>query len=156
MAILTLADALLNSVLGVKNALADAITASKSIFPLIPTISKISDTAREKDFVLAIIAQNQSRFIGGNIPLDRMQTICGKLDDPNYIYIAAKFLQDECNRDGRDYRKLVDDLVAAGFFTPADTVERGNKSTLATVNKKLGKASTRCYRIKREIFDAQE
>ncbi len=158
MAILTLADAILNAALTDTEVLHidEAIQNTEIIFKFIPTIAEISDTARGKDFVLAIIAQNQSRFIGGNIPLDRMQTICGKLDDREYVYIAAKFLQDECNRDGRDYRKLVDDLVATGFFTPADTVERGNKSALATVNKKLGKASTRCYRIKRELFDGQE
>ena len=156
MAIITLADALLNSVLGNKNVLDDAIIAAKSIFPLIPTTSEISDTARERDFVLSFIAQNQSRFIGGNIPLDRMLMFYGKLDDPSYIYIAAKALQDACNVAGFDYRKLVDDLVADGFFTPADSVEKGNKSMLATVNKKLGKVSTRCYRIKRSIFDGTE
>ena len=156
MAVITLADAILNSVLGNKNVLDDAILAAKAIFPLIPTTSEISDTARERDFVLSFIAQNQSRFIGGNIPLDRMQIFYGKLDDSGYIYIAAKALQDACNIAGFDYRKLVDDLVADGFFTPADTVEKGNKSMLATVNKKLGKVSTRCYRIKRSIFDGEE
>ena len=156
MAIITLADALLNSALGNTNAVDDAIQAAKAVFPLIPNTSEISDTARERDFVLAIIAQNQSRFIGGNIPLDRMQMICGKLDDPNYIYIAAKALQDACAVARFDYRKLVDDLVADGFFTPADSVEKGNKSMLATVNKKLGKVSTRCYRIKRFIFEGNK
>ena len=59
MAIITpLADSLLNSVLGIENALDDAILAAKSIFPLIPTTTEISDTAREKDFVLSFIAQN--------------------------------------------------------------------------------------------------
>ena len=158
MAILTLADALLNFALGedFNTVLQDAKSNAMQIFPLLPTTTEISDTRREKDFVLAIIAQNQSRFIGGNIPLDRMQIICGKLDDREYVYIAAKFLQDECNRDGYDYRKLVSDLVADGFFTPADTIERGNKSTLYTVQKKIGKANTRCYRIKKAIFDGVE
>ena len=158
MAILTLADALLNFTLGedFNTVLQDAKSNAMQIFPLLPTTTEISDTRREKDFVLAIIAQNQSRFIGGNIPLDRMQTICGKLDDREYVYIAAKFLQDECNRDGYDYRKLVSDLVADGFFTPADAIERGNKSTLYTVQKKIGKANTRCYRIKKAIFDGVE
>ena len=163
MAVLTLADALLNLALINKDTqedlslfLDDAKLNADEIFKLLPTTVEISDTARERDFVLSFIAQNQSRFIGGNIPLDRMQKISGKLDSPDYIYIAAKALQDACTDDGYNYRKLVDDLVADGFFTPADTVERGNKSTLATVNKKLGKASTRCYRIKRSIFDGNE
>ena len=156
MAIITLSDSILNSVLGNKNVLDNAILAAKAIFPLIPTTTEISDTARERDFVLSFIAQNQSRFIGGNIPLERMLMFYGKLDDPSYIYIAAKALQDACAVAGFDYRKLVDDLVADDFFTPADTVEKGNKSMLATVNKKLGKVSTRCYRIKRSIFDGNE
>ena len=158
MAILTLADALLNFALGADfdSVLLDAKSNAMQIFPLLPTTAEISDTRREKDFVLAIIAQNQSRFIGGNIPLDRMQTICGKLDDREYVYISAKFLQDECNRDGYDYRKLVSDLIADGFFTPADAIEKGNKSTLYTVQKKIGKANTRCYRIKKAIFDGVE
>ena len=158
MAIITLADALLNAALIDANTLPidNAILAVKPIFSLIPTTTEISDTARERDFVLAIIAQNQSRFIGGNVPLDRMQAFYGKLDDPSYIYIVAKFLQDACIAAGFDYRKLVDDLVADGFFAPADTVEKGNKSKLATVQKKIGKANTRCYRIKRSIFDSEE
>ncbi|MBO4675566.1 MAG: hypothetical protein J5601_05750, partial [Elusimicrobiaceae bacterium] len=118
---------------------------------------EISDTAREKDFVLAIIAQNQNRLIGGNVPLDRMQTISGKLNDNDgYTYISAKFLQDECSRDGRDYHKLADDLVAIGFFVPADTIEKGRKKTRDTVNKKLGKTSTRCYRISNDILNEGE
>ena len=158
MAVLTLADAILNAILTDSSVLPidDAIQAAKFIFLLIPTNAEISDTIRERDFVLAIIAQNQSRFIGGNVPLDRMQAFYGKLDDPEYIYIVAKFLQDACITEGYDYRKLVDDLVADGFFIPADTVEKGNKSKLATVQKKIGKANTRCYRIKRSIFDGDE
>ena len=156
MAILTLADALLNPVLGAKNALADAITTAKSIFPLIPTTTEISDTAKERDFILAIISQNQNRFIGGNVPLDRMQAFYGKLDDPEYIYIAAKVVQDACNTEGFNYHKLVDDLIADGFFTPADTIEKGRRTPLATVKKRLGKVSTRCFRIKRDIFDGDE
>lgn len=156
LAVLTLADAILNAVLNEDSALPidDSIQNANAIFKFIPTTVEISDTAREKDFVLAIIAQNQNRFIGGNIPLDRMLTICGKLNDNDgYTYIAAKFLQDECNRDGRDYHKLADDLVAAGFFVPADTIEKGRKTPLATVNKKLGKASARCYRISNKALN---
>ena len=150
MAVMTLADGLLNSVLGNKNALADSILAAKSIFPLIPTTNEISDTARERDFVLSLIAQNQSRFIGGNVPLDRMQKISGKLDSPDYIYIVAKALQDACTDDGYNYRKLVDDLVADGFFIPADTVEKGRKAPRPCVKQRLGQmAGVWCYRIRK-------
>ena len=159
MAVLTLADAILNSVLTEANALLldDAIQNANMIFKLIPTNVEISDTTREKNFVLAIIAQNQNRFIGGNVPLDRMQTICGKLNDNDgHTYIAAKFLQDECNRNGFDYHKLVTDLIEDGFFIPADTTEKGRKNPLSTVNKKLGKASTRCYKISTQTLNEGE
>lgn len=159
MAVLTLADAILNAVLNDDSALPldDSIQNANAIFKLIPTTVEISDTVREKDFVLAIIAQNQNRLIGGNVPLDRMQTICGKLNDNDgYTYISAKFLQDECIRDGRDYHKLVTDLVATGFFVPADTIEKGRKKTRDTVNKKLGKTSTRCYRISNDSLNESE
>ncbi len=159
MAVLTLADAILNVALNDDATLSldDSIQNANAIFKLIPTTTEISDTVREKDFVLAIIAQNQNRFIGGNVPLDRMQTICGKLNDNDgYTYISAKFLQDECIRDGRDYHKLVTDLVAVGFFVPADTIEKGRKKTRDTVNKKLGKTSTRCYRISNDSLNEGE
>lgn len=159
MAVLTLADAILNAVLNEDSSfpLDDSIQNANAIFKLIPTKVEISDTVREKDFVLAIIAQNQNRLIGGNVPLDRMLTICGKLNDNDgYTYISAKFLQDECIRDGRDYHKLVTDLVAAGFFVPADTIEKGRKKTRDTVNKKLGKTSTRCYRISNDSLNEGE
>ena len=66
------------------------------------------------------------------------------------------FRQDECIRDGRDYHKLVTDLVAVGFFVPADTIEKGRKKTRDTVNKKLGKTSTRCYRISNDSLNEGE
>ena len=148
MAIITLADALLNSVLGNKNVLDDAIIA---IFSLIPTTSEISDTARERDFVLSFIAQNQSRFIGGNIPLDRMQMIYGKLDGVEYVYITVKALQDACKNEGYNYRKLVDDLVADGFFIPADTIEKGRKAPRSCVKQRIGQmAGVWCHRIRQE------
>ena len=151
MAIITLADALLNSVLGNKNVLDDAIIASKAIFSLIPTTSEISDTARERDFVLSFIAQNQSRFIGGNIPLDRMQMIYGKLDGVEYVYITVKALQDACKNEGYNYRKLVDDLVADGFFIPADTIEKGRKAPRSCVKQRIGQmAGVWCHRIRQE------
>ena len=153
-AILTLADGLLNSVLGTNNALADAKVCAKEIFKLIPTIAEISDVAREKEFVRGFVAQNQSRFVGGNVELDRMQAFFGKLD-PDFIYIAAKALQDACNADKFDYKKLVDDLIADGFFSPADTIAKERKAPYPFIQKKLGKINTRCYRIKRFIFDGE-
>jgi uncharacterized protein (DUF927 family) len=152
-AILTLADGLLNSVLGTNNALADAKVCAKEIFKLIPTVAEISDVAREKEFVRGFVAQNQSRFVGGNVELDRMQAFFGKLDEPDYIYITAKALQDACNADKFDYKKLVDDSIADGFFIPSDKIKKGRKTPPATVQKKIGKVNVECYRIPRTAFD---
>ena len=153
-AILTLADGLLNSSLGSNNALAEAKLCAKEIFKLIPTVAETSDVAREKEFVRGFVAQNQSRFVGGNVELDRMQAFFGKLDT-DYIYIATKALQDACNTDKFDYKKLVDDLIAEGFFTPADTTAKERKAPYPFVQKKLGKVNTRCYRIRRATFDGE-
>ena len=156
MAVLTLADAILNAVLNDDSTLPieDSIQNAIAIFKLIPTTTEISDTEREKDFVLAIIAQNQNKFIGGNVPLERMLAIWGKLKDKDgYTYFSAKSLQEACVIAGFDYHKLVSDLVDVGFFVPDDTIEKGRKKTRDTVNKKLGKTSTRCYRISNDSMN---
>lgn len=153
LAVLTLADALLNSVLGNSNAIDDAIIAMQSIFPLIPTTAEISDTAREKDFVLGYIAQSQNRFTGGNVPLDRMQSISGRLDSPDYIYITAMALKQACADAGFDYKKVVTDLVADGFFKPADKIEKGRRTPKNTVPQRVGSGSAPtvpCYRIRKD------
>ena len=156
MAVLTLADALLNAVLSddedFSALLDDAKILAKEIFPLLPTNAEISDTLREKEFVIAFITQNQSRFIGGNVPLERMQAFCGKLDDPKFIYITVAALKKACADEGFDYRKLVSDLVADGFFVPSDTVEKGYKNPRPTVKVWLGKSATNCYRFSTEYF----
>ena len=159
LAVLTLADALLNSVLGNRNAIDDAIIAAQSIFPLIPTTVEISDTAREKDFVLGYIAQSQNRFTGGNVPLDRMQTISGRLDSPDYIYITAMALKQACIDAGFDYKKVVADLVADGFFKPADKIEKGRRTPKNTVPQRVGSGSAPtvpCYRIRKEDCGAKD
>ena len=161
MAVLTLADALLNVVLSEEcedkqedfsALLEDAKILAKEIFPLLPTNAEISDTVREREFVLGFITQNQSRFIGGNVPLERMQMICGKLDDPKFIYITVAALKKACAEEGFDYRKLVSDLVADGFFVPSDTVEKGYKNPRPTVKVWLAKSATNCYRFRTEHF----
>ena len=161
MAVLTLADALLNVVLSEEcedtqedfsTLLEDAKIFAKEIFPLLPTNAEISDTVREREFVLGFITQNQSRFIGGNVPLERMQAFCGKLDDPKFIYITVAALKKACAEEGFDYRKLVSDLVADGFFVPSDTVDKGYKNPRPTVKVWLAKSATNCYRFRAEHF----
>ena len=166
MAVLTIADTLLNSALfGNKimtedgntiKASDDAILNAVKIFPLIPTTAEISDTGREKDFVRGIIAQNQNHFIGGNIEDSKIQGIWGKLYDADgYHYITVQALKDACKKYERDYRKLVTDLVADGFFIPSNRTKKGCKKPLDTVQKKIGKTNAECYRIPQTIFDAE-
>ncbi|MBO4779277.1 MAG: DUF927 domain-containing protein, partial [Selenomonadaceae bacterium] len=165
MAIITLADTLLNSALfgntvkladgRIIKAIDDAVLNAKEIFKLIPTTTEISDTAREKVFILGFIAQNQNRFIGGNVDVDKMQMIYGKLDT-DFIYITVAALKKACADEGFDYRKLVSDLVDDGFFVPSDKIKKGYRKPLTTVQKKIGKANTDCYRIKRHVFDGDE
>ena len=78
-----------------------------------------------------------------------------KLNDQDYIYITVKALKDACDREGFDYRKLVADLIADGFFVPADTIKKGYKKPLATVQKKIGRLNTDCYRVARTTFDGK-
>ena len=159
MAVLTLADALLNAVLSEEcedtqedfsALLEDAKLNAKEIFKLIPTNDEISDTAREREFVLGVVAQSQNSFIGGNVPLERMQVIKGKFDKP-YNYIAVAALKKACAEEGFDYRKLVSDLVADDFFVPSDTVEKGYKKPRPTVKVWLGKGATNCYRFRADF-----
>ena len=165
MAIITLADTLLNSALFGNTvttdnnkkltALEDATLCAKKIFELIPTRVEIDDTPREKEFVLSFIAQNQPCFINGTKENKYMPAVFGKLcdDDDSFTYITLKALKDACDRAGFDYRKLVADLVADGFFMPADKTEKGHKTPLATVQHKIGKTNTRCYRIPKKELD---
>ena len=163
--IITLADALLNSALNINTvqlandttikAIDDAILNAKEIFKLIPTTTEISDTAREKVFILGFIAQNQNRFIGGNVEIDKMQMIYGKFD-LDFIYISVAALKKACVDEGFDYRKFVSDLVEDGFFIPSDKIKKGYRTPLATVQKKIGKANADCYRIRRHVFDGAE
>ncbi len=157
MAVIVLADALLCTALANDESkdtqenfallLDDAKLCAKEIFKLIPTTTEISDTARERDFVLGFIAQNQNRFIGGSVALEKILMVCGQFTD-EYIYITVAALKKACDEEGFDYRKLATDLVAAGFFVPSNKVEKGYKTQQAFVQKKIGKANTRCYRIR--------
>ncbi|MBR0261241.1 MAG: DUF927 domain-containing protein, partial [Selenomonadaceae bacterium] len=99
MAVLTLADTLLNAALfgntvetadgKTIKASDDAIINAAKIFPLIPTIAEISDTPREKEFVRGIIAKNQNSFVGGVADIKHMKAIAGKLNTGDgFIYIT--------------------------------------------------------------------
>lgn len=168
MAVLTLADALLNSALGDNKALPDfggdnkemhdATRWAKSIFPLIPTAAEIDSTAHEKNFVIGFIAQNVSCFIDKEKNSDFMpKPLYGLLNDKDgYSYIIAAALRDACKNSGRDYRKVVDDLIAVGFFAPSDKIKKGHKSPTKTVQKKIGKLNPECYRIPNKALNSDD
>lgn len=167
MAVLTLADALLSAVIfgdkiklddgSIVKPSDDAIIAAAKFFPLIPTISEIADTPREQEFVRNFIAANQNSFVGGSVELKYIKEIFGKIRDADgYTYIVSKALKDACKREGFDYRKVVTDLVADGFFTPSTTIKKGCKRALNTVQKKIGSLNADCLRIPNAIIDAEE
>ena len=158
MAVLTVADTLLNMVLGVEenSAFANAIVNAKKVFPMIPTLEEISDTPREKNFVLAFIAQNQRNFINatGESTVDKIQKVMGIFDDEkNFVYISAEVLKQACKEHNFDYQKLVADLVADKFFIPSDKTQAGRKKPDLSVSKKINKISTRCFRIEKENYE---
>lgn len=154
-AVVTLADALLNSVLfgdtvtlpdgSAGKPSDDAVLNAGRIFKLIPTTEDISYADRAKAFVRDFVGENQNCFVGGAKALEHMQACFGKLDDPNYIYVTCKALKDATTRAGFDYRKLRDDLANAEFF---DTVN--GKSY---VKCRVGKVAAWCHRIKRATFN---
>ncbi len=70
----------------------------------------------------------------------------------NTRLLTVAALKKACAEEGFDYRKLVDDLVADGFFVPSDTVEKGYKKPRPTVKVWLAKSATNCYRFRAEHF----
>ena len=155
MAVLTLADAILNATLTDTDTLPldDAIQNTNAVFKLIPSYVEISDTARERDFILGFIAQNQNRFIGGNVQIEKMQTIYGKFTK-DYVYITVAALKKACTDEGFDYKKVAADLIEDGFFVPDDKLEKGYKNPRSTVKVWLAKTTTNCYRFSTQAFKA--
>lgn len=163
-AALVLADALLNSVLTdgaaeegktEEDKLLEAAEGTMDdfakIFQFTPTVDEIDDTARERDCIIGFIAQNQNRFISDAVDLKKMPVVYGELpdeDDDGFTYITVAAVRIACKDGGFDYQKLVADLVAAKFFIPDDKIPAGRNKPYDFVTKKIGKASTRCFRIK--------
>ena len=155
LAVLTLADALLNAALGIDDAneaYDDAIINAAKIFPLIPTTEEISDVAAEKDFVIGFITQNQSRFFSKENQFPPTPAY-GKLkSENNYTYITSTALRNACSDGGFNYRKLVVDLITVGFFVPADNIEKGRRTPRPYVKQRIGMIDDWCYRIKNDAL----
>ena len=159
MAILTLADAFLNIALGTEKfkALEDATkNMARDIFSLVPTLEEISDTPREKDFVLGFIAQNQKYFLGATpAQIENLPFVYGKFDD-DFVYITVSALKQACSNDFFDYSKVVADLINDGFFTPDSKVAHDRKKPNQSVLKKISGVNVRCYRIPKEKVVADD
>ena len=149
MAIMTLADTLLNIALGVdeEKAMSDALDNAKIIFDFVPTLEEIADTPRERNFVLDFIAQNQKYFLGAtSAEIEQLPYVYGKFDD-DFVYISVAALQTACKNAGFNYQKLVADLIEDAFFIPDDKILKGRKKPIQSVLKKINGINTRCFKI---------
>lgn len=153
-AVVSLADALLNCALGVDfdKALAGAESFATYIFKFIPTATELSSVDKFKDFVRSFVAVNLPRFVGGGAD-GYTQQIFGKIE-ADFIYIESGTLKKHCADNGIDSRKLVADLVEDGFFVPDNKIKKGHKAALAIVQKKIKGVNAWCYRAPKDKFDA--
>ena len=156
-ALVTIADALIDVSLNPTHNLTAAITVAvdnaEKIFALLPTMTEISDTQREKEFVTGWITQNQQSFFGGTKHGDRIIRAYGKITD-DFVFVTVAALQTACREAGFDYRKLVDDLARDGFFVHANAIETDRKNPRVAVKQRIGSVSTRCVQIKNATIGA--
>lgn len=161
--VLVLADWLLNISIGADGkiegdvphediALDNALSFARDIFKLIPTAAEIDDCQRESDFIFGFIAQNQSRFIGGNVELEKMQKIFGRIET-DCIYITVAAMKLACSEGGFNYEKVVTDLIGGGVIVPSNKIEKGRKELSITFVKKLASSSDRCYKLFKPTTD---
>lgn len=162
MALITVADVLLNAALfgnyverdgKTIKALDDAIISELEVFSLIPTVEEISSTQYAQEFILSFIARNQNRFMGSHFDFEKMPTIYGKFTI-DFIFVDKNILHETLDNGGFDHRKVVADLIAAGFFLTSEV--KGRKKHCPTVPTSLGKVTVRCYKIRRVLFDEDD
>ena len=151
MALLTLADELLNRALGIdedeESAATSAMTVAVDVFKMIPTLEEIDDSQREKDLVLDFIAQNQRYFLGATkADVENLPYIYGKFDD-DFVFITVQALKQACNLNNLSYKKVVADLLETNFFVPDDKIEKNYKSPRPVILKRINGINTRCYRF---------
>ena len=155
-AIVTVADFLLNLVLGVSHE--DALIKAKDnacyIFELIPKKAEISDAEREKDFVIGFIAEKSAHFEASEgYSRDRGLDCYGRsADEEEYTFITVSALQLLCKDKGLDYKKVVADLVRENFFIPDDKIRAGHATALNTVTKKISGKAAKCFRIQKNFI----
>lgn len=153
-ALISIADILLNMCLGLEKntCITDTNVFAQKIFELVPTIDEISDTEREKDFVLGFIAEKSAHFENSfSFIRDYGRDIYGKFDDDGFVYLTARALKTACEDSRFDYKKLVADLVGDKFFIPDDKIRSGRKSPYSFVQKKICGVKNNCYRIPKQF-----
>lgn len=150
-AVISLADMVLNMILCVdtKTAFSDAVKNAYNVFDLIQSKDDIDDTQRELDAILGFIAQNQSRFIGGNIEVEKMQKFYGKIEE-DYFFITVAAMKEACTISKFDYDKVIADLLDAKILIPSDKIKKGHKKPLNVHVKKLGTTAANCYKLIRQ------
>ena len=152
-AMLTVADTLLNVVLGsdFETARLDAQDNANKIFPLIPTKAEIDDTEREKVFVLNFISAKAAQFENSFTYRKNAERIIGdtlgSFDfDTKFVYISTSALKQACKDSGFDEKKLVADLIDDKFFI-AGKIQKGKNKADNNHSVRLNGTKTRCYKI---------
>lgn len=147
LSIICAADTILNAELDNSNGEIDY----NALLESVPTIEEIDDTAREENIVSAFIAMKAAHFEGNsNYNKDRGLDVFGKHKD-GYLYIIAQVLNKYLEDNGCDYKKLINDLVASGYFIPADKADKDRKTPRFTVNIWINGKNQRCYKIETEL-----
>ena len=159
-AVVTLADYLLNLSLGVDDVTArsNALANGLQIFDFIPKKFDISDGEKEKDFVIGFIAEKSAHFEGSEVYNKERGLDCygRSADEEEYTYITVSALQLLCKDKGLDYKKVVADLVRENFFVPDDKIRAGHATALNTVTKKINGKAAKSFRIPNNFFSANK
>lgn len=160
--ILTVADVLLNVVLGsdFETATKDAQTNANKIFPLIPTKAEIDDTEREKDFVLGFISSKAAQFEDSNTYRKNGERIIGdvlgKFDfGKKSVFISTGALKQACKDSGFDDKKIVSDLIEDKFFI-AGKIQKGKTKADNNHTVYLNGVKTRCYKIPLQLVQESD
>lgn len=151
--VVTLADCLLNVVLGMNSnkAYADSLKSFDEIFKFIPTQNDIEDTERETAALFGFITQYQNYFIATNsktVAVENVREVYGK-DEGDCIFITVNAMKIFCKQSGFNYDKLIDDLIADNVIIPSSKIKAGHTTPLKFHQKKLGGINSNCYKLKK-------
>ena len=151
MAILTLADTILNIALGFEptQSAKDSVSIAQKVLQLIPTLEEIDDTTREVDFVMTFITTKAAHFEGdSNFNKDRGLDVYGKYDyDKQFLFVISTILNKFLDDAGYNSKKVSKDLINSGIFKSDIKVEQDRENPRATVKTRIGGKPLNCYRI---------